>query len=70
MRTVLFFGFLLGALQIVATLIIHACGLLSAPATLEGAHRFENIATFVAMMACLSLGLRSVRRGLAAGDCT
>ncbi|MCU0794062.1 MAG: DUF4199 domain-containing protein [Opitutaceae bacterium] len=36
---------------------------------LEGGHRFENIAAFVVMMACLSFGLRRVRRERhAAGD--
>jgi len=62
MRTALLFGALLGALQTLATLIIYACGLHGSPEILEGGHRFENIAAFVVMMACLAFGLRSVRR--------
>ena len=62
MSTALRYGALLGALQVVATLVIYACGLHGSPEMLEGGHRFENIAAFVVMMACLSFGLRSVRR--------
>ena len=67
MRIALLYGALLGVLQTVATLVIYACGLHSAPEKLEGAHRLESLADFVIMMACLSLGLRGVRRTLSAG---
>ena len=66
MRIALLFGALLGVLQTIVTLVIYACGLQSAPEKLEGAHRLESLAAFVAIMACLSFGLRSIRRGLAA----
>ncbi len=62
MRTAQLYGLLLGALQILGTLAVYAFGLHSDPASLEGGHRFENIAAFVAMMACLCLGLRAIAR--------
>ncbi len=66
MRTILLFGSLIGLIQTATALVIWGCGLHSAPETLEGAHRFESIAAFIAIMASLSFGLRSVRRGLLA----
>lgn len=58
----LFVGGLVGLLQLVGTLIVYAFGLHGAPEMLEGGHRFESLISFVAIMACLSLGLRAARR--------
>jgi len=58
----LLIGGLVGLLQLVGTLIVYAFGLHSSPEMLEGGHRFESIISFVAIMACLSFGLRSVRK--------
>ncbi len=55
-------GALLGLLQVAATLIVYACGLHGSPADLAAGHQFESIASFVSIMACLSLGLRSAQR--------
>ncbi len=64
-----FYGLLLGAGQFLATLLVFAFGLHSAPETFEGALRFENIGAFVVMMATFALGLRALRRRrLAAGE--
>lgn len=64
-----FHGLLLGAGQVVVTLLVFAFGLHSAPEMFEGANRFENIGAFVVMMATFALGLRALRkRRLAAGE--
>lgn len=43
------------------TLTVYAFGLHGSPESLDGGHRFESIVSFVAIMACLTLGLRSAR---------
>lgn len=58
----LFVGGLVGLLQLLGTLIVYAFGLHGSPEMLEGGHRFESIISFVAIMTCLSLGLRSARK--------
>lgn len=60
-RFTLLFGGLVGLLQLAGTLVVYACGLHGSPESLDGGHRFESIISFVAIMACLSLGLRSAR---------
>lgn len=57
-------GALLGLLQFAATLLVYACGLHGSPADLTAGHQFESIASFVSIMACLSLGLRGAQRRL------
>ncbi len=63
-RFTLRIGALIGLLQFAATLIVYACGLHGSPADLEAGHKFESLAAFVAIMACMSLGLRSAQRDL------
>jgi len=58
----LLIGALVGFLQFVGTLLVYAFGLHGSPEMLEGGHRFESIISFVAIMACLSFGLRSARK--------
>lgn len=62
MSSPLVFGILLGVFQTIATLVIYACGLHSAPDVLAGGHRFENIAAFALMMAAITYGLHLARR--------
>lgn len=61
-RFTLVIGALVGLLQLLGTLIIYACGLHSSPESLGGGHSFESIFAFVAIMACLILGLRSAHK--------
>lgn len=66
MRQAQLYALLLGVLQTVVTLLVFAFGLHSSPESLSGGHRFENLGAFVVMMACLSFGMRAVRRTRAA----
>lgn len=61
-RFTLFVGALVGALQLLGTLGVYAFGLHDSPETLDAGGNFESIASFIAIMACFSLGLRSARK--------
>jgi hypothetical protein len=63
-RFTLRIGALLGLLQFATTLIVYACGLHGSPVDLEAGHKFESLGAFIAIMACLSLGLRRAQRDL------
>ncbi len=58
----LFVGGLVGLLQLLGTLIVYAFGLHGSPEMLDSGGNFESITSFVAIMACFSLGLRSARK--------
>lgn len=68
-RFTLLLGALVGALQLAGTLAVYAAGQHASPVDLAAGHRFENIASFAAIMACMTLGLRSARRSrIASGE--
>jgi hypothetical protein len=61
-RFTLLVGGLVGLLQLFGTLTVYAFGLHSSPEMLDAGGNFESIASFIAIMACVSLGLRSARK--------